>query len=106
MLWAQEGKASDQKGHVAVIVAAPQAEHEMVHLHNSATPPGPLQNGAGTHAEAASKGLSPVSGQRANGAAEAPKVAHGMTLPFTPLSLTFHKMNYFVPLPKVEQPSV
>jgi hypothetical protein len=30
-----------------------------------------------------------------------PEAAHGMTLPFKPLSLTFYKMNYYVPLPAV-----
>ena len=33
-----------------------------------------------------------------------PVGGRGMVLPFEPLSLTFHDMNYYVPLPSVRQP--
>lgn len=108
MVWSQAAVSSDQKGHVAVHVREPQPEQELVpqaHERRLATPPQPLQDKAKIHPEAASD-VPAGNSHVANGAGEKPKAAHGMTLPFTPLSLTFHRMNYFVPLPKVGPSSV
>jgi hypothetical protein len=80
------------------------AGHPVVHVHPHGVSHGPPQANGDVAIDVPQLPHGEKSGVKKSGSGKSDTPVHGMTLPFQALSLTFHNMNYFVPLPKVHLP--